>query len=189
MNRWGSFSPTLMLWLKNIRIIVPDIPSLEIRCSKFVLFWGSFIQYNYLKDKELIAENGDQTLYLLIAEGDTKAFSRAHTLYKTQLLSYARSYLTEWGEVQDVVSETFIALWKWREHVRSNVHLRNFLFMTVRNKAINYLVAKKRYDNLLARASEGIGNIHTIDPEEVEVALLHQLRAAVKALPADYRRI
>jgi RNA polymerase sigma-70 factor (ECF subfamily) len=88
------------------------------------------------------------------------------------------------------VAEAFIALWNTRRQIYSDTHIRNFLYVTVRNKAINLIAAKRRHKNLL----ENFGEIQpstdeSLSADLVEAELLYLLLQAVKTLPTECRRI
>lgn len=132
----------------------------------------------------------EEDLYRRIQEGDQQAFAVIHNLYKTKLFYYARRLLNDWQEVEDIVADSFLVLWVSRPQLRSNDHLRNFLFTTVRNKVINVLKAKSRQGRNLENII--ITEATYDDALEIELArieMLQQLRAAVDQLPHEYRRI
>lgn len=128
-------------------------------------------------------------LFKLIAQGDTKAFARIHELYKSRLVYYTRQFTEDWEAVEDIISEAFLVLWQSRHKIRSDIHLRNFLFITVRHRMINYLEAKKRRESILEEISDELTEVENIDPKEVQAEMLYLIKEAVKVLPTEYRHI
>lgn len=117
-------------------------------------------------------------------------FAQVHALYKTRLLYYARRFQLEWEEAEDLVAESFLALWRSRDELQSETHVRNFLFLTLRNKTLNLLSAKKRHQTLLQQYDPGQT---TIDPalsaDIVETEMLYLLKEAIETLPTECKRI
>ncbi len=134
--------------------------------------------------------HNEKNLFARIADGDGQAFAQIHGLYKGRLLYYTRRFPLEWHEVEDLVAEAFLELWRSKHQIQSDTHIRNFLFMTVRNKAINLVASKKRRDSLLENweAGQQTADEH-LSAELVEAEMLHLLQQAVKTLPAECRRI
>lgn len=134
--------------------------------------------------------NNEKAVFARIAGGDGQAFAQIHELYKTRLLYYARQFPLEWHEAEDLVAEAFLALWRSKHQIQSDLHIRNFLFITLRNKAINLVAAKKRQESLLASLEPGpqVADDH-LSAGLVETEMLHLLQQAVKTLPAECRRI
>lgn len=132
----------------------------------------------------------EKELFRLIAAGDEQAFARLHTFYKDRLLYYGKRFLAEWTEVEDIVSEAFLKLWLARADMQSDTHLANFLYRTVRHRAIDRQRAMERRDQLLEDmkpAEETEGN--QFEAELVRVEMVHLLAHAVDSLPDKYKRI
>ncbi|MET0637143.1 MAG: sigma-70 family RNA polymerase sigma factor [Chitinophagaceae bacterium] len=134
--------------------------------------------------------NDEKDLFRLIAAGDEQAFARLHSSYKDRLLYYGKRFLAEWPEVEDIVSEAFLKLWLARADMQSDTHISNFLYRTVRHRAIDRQRALERRDHLLEfmkPAEETEGN--QFEAEMVRVEMVSLLANAVDSLPDKYRRI
>ena len=51
--------------------------------------------------------------------------------------------MDDFDEIEDIISEAFIALWKSREKIPSDIHLRNFLYTVVRHRAVEDRIASR----------------------------------------------
>lgn len=144
-----------------------------------------------LDDASTYGESHEQTEWFrLIAADDEQAFARLHTCYKDRLLYYGKRFLAEWPEVEDIVSEAFLKLWLARADIKSDAHLTNFLYRTVRHRAIDRQRALQRRDHLLELikpAEETEDN--KFEAEQVRVEMIHLLAHAVDSLPEKYKRI
>lgn len=129
-------------------------------------------------------------LFERVAKGDQAAFEEVHTMYKARLAYYLKKIMEDWQDVEDVVSDTFVALWKRKEHIESDQHLKNFLFVAARNKAFNLKASQSRQQKLLGGLVEATPLDKTdLDPELVETEMIYMLYQAVETLPAECRRI
>ena len=121
--------------------------------------------------------HNEKALFARIADGDGQAFAQIHELYKARLLYYARRFQLEWHEVEDLVADTFLVLWRSKQQIKSDTHIRNFLFITVRNKAINLVAARKRHESLLENFEAGQQTVdENLAAEMVEAEMLQLLQ-------------
>ena len=135
-----------------------------------------------------IRDNED--LHKRIAAGEEEAFSKVFNLNRPRLLYYAHSILSDWNEAEDVVSDSFMALWKSRDRITSDDHLKYFLFTTVRNRALTLISSRGRKGKLIEHIEYGLSTEErAFDAGMVEEEMLHLLNQAVKSLPKDCRRI
>lgn len=77
-----------------------------------------------------------------IKEGKIDAFDIFFKAEHNNLLFFVDSYLKERALSQDVVQESFIALWKKRESIDENRNIRTFVYTIAKNKTINVLKSK-----------------------------------------------
>lgn len=132
----------------------------------------------------------EQILYQRVIAGDEQAFNAVHTMYKARLLYYGKKFLDDWSEVEDIVADAFFALWKHRQQLQSDAHIRNFLFLTVRNGAINFVASKDRRDRIFQEINIEVVSAEEIyDLEMVEEEMMHILDVAIETLPKECRRI
>ncbi len=81
----------------------------------------------------------DNELFLLIKEGDEKAFTILFHRYWTRMCLGAHTFMKNEADAGDVVQEVFLWLWQNRETVVINTTLKGYLLQAVRNKCINKL--------------------------------------------------
>lgn len=67
--------------------------------------------------------------------------------YNESLHSFAYHILHDMAATEDVVQDTFLALWINRDRMDFDHPIRNFLYVTARNFAYRRLRAQKRFDN------------------------------------------
>ncbi len=79
----------------------------------------------------------------LIRKGDITVFRRLYDVYFYRLFLYARSYLDNEAEAEDVVQELFIHLYEKRKEITIFSSLSSYLFRSVHNKCIQILRHRK----------------------------------------------
>lgn len=107
----------------------------------------------------------ERDLLLHVREGDEHAFSKIYDQYAIALTSHL-TYLLKSDELADeVVQETFIAVWEHRGHLDPEKSFKSYLYTIAVNKA-HKLFRKAAYDQayrsyLLPIIESGYNNIET----------------------------
>ena len=70
---------------------------------------------------------------------DQKAFEQLYTCFYSPLLRFARSFTPQNEAAEAVVDEVFVGLWEKRAAVFDIHNLQVYLFVAVRNRALNFL--------------------------------------------------
>ena len=143
-----------------------------------------------MENKKLLKHDDPTDWAALIRQGDNRTLSAIHGMYKVKLYYYVRRLLDRPDEVEDIVSDTFIALWQSRSKMFSNTHIRNFLFITAHNKTINLLKSNTR--KMVGYNEMEIPDAPLIDIMEMEwaqVEMMAQLKQAIASLSTEYRQV
>lgn len=119
-----------------------------------------------------------------LKEGDTDSFSELFRQTHPRLMGYCHLFVKDKRDAEDIVQECFLGLWKNRQKIDLHKSVESLLFVSVRNKCLNYLKEHSRYsfDSL----QEGIvpnelQYLYQIDfTEKKEMSLEEQLIAALK---------
>jgi RNA polymerase sigma-70 factor (ECF subfamily) len=123
----------------------------------------------------------------LLVEGDEKAYKRLFELYYSSLVMFAAKYLRDTDLAEDLVQDVIYDFWKQRQHLSELSSLKSWLYISVRNRCINYLEhdkVKKKYLQLNGEA-EADFFLSQIIEEEVYLAL----KQAIDILPPKIRTI
>jgi RNA polymerase sigma-70 factor (ECF subfamily) len=119
---------------------------------------------------------------------DDATFESTFRTYYASLCGFAFRYLASAAEAEDIVHDTFAALWSTRRDVRVQSSLRAYLFAAVRNRALN---ARKRArvesDWAHDESADDVRELHPRPPQPDELfdraELETRLAAAMDALP------
>jgi RNA polymerase sigma-70 factor (ECF subfamily) len=125
-----------------------------------------------------------------IKSGDERAFE---LLFKAQypiLCGYARKYLNDTDQAEEIVQEMFFSFWQKKEKLEINISLEAYLFRSVRNSCLNYL------KHLKIREQYKLANHHEIKQKEKEVhdsvialELQEKIENVIGQLPPERRKI
>jgi len=75
--------------------------------------------------------------------GDYSAFSNVFNAYYCDLVIFASRYTNDMSHAEELVQDTFVALWEDRCAIRINTSLKSYLLKTVQNKCIDWFRHKK----------------------------------------------
>lgn len=81
----------------------------------------------------------DRRLLEGLRTGDNEAFREVFELYSRQLYGYSCTLIHDQETSKDHVSEAFTTLFEIRNTFTSLAHIRNFLYLSIRNQAFAYM--------------------------------------------------
>ena len=122
-------------------------------------------------------------------QGDPVVFKQVYSELSQPLLFSARNITRSAIEAEDIVANAFYELYCARQTMQSYVHIKNWLFLVVRNESIDYLRRKDQKREIELDLN------HLSDPDEPyekeipEAFLLHQLSEAIERLAPQQKTI
>lgn len=141
------------------------------------------------------ADPSPEALALLvrrIADGDAAAFESLFHAFYDRLCWYAETYVRSPHAAEEIVDDVFLALWSGRERLRPQRAVASYLYVAVRNRALNQLRRRKMEHAYAERAEMELRVVAASERNEVEDALrsgeLFALaERAIAALPERIR--
>lgn len=108
--------------------------------------------------------------------------------YYGSLCYFASQFLKNEEAIEDLVQDVFIALLEKKMFFQSEVHLKNFLYLSIRNACLNYIRSSHSKDRYIASLAY---EEQTEDFEEsiILTEVHRELAAAVENLPEECRRV
>ena len=79
----------------------------------------------------------DKVLLDLLKKGDEKAFKKIFKIYYNIILAFIHKLTENRMQAEDIVQETFIKLWAYKENIDINRPIKSFLFKTSYNLYID----------------------------------------------------
>jgi len=131
----------------------------------------------------------DALLGTRLTEGDLSAFDAIYNLYYEAVYRNALSVLKDAAAAEDIVQETFLALWQKRETIHKPENIGGWLFVTASNKSLNAFRRQARR-RLSAQPVDSLPEIAYI-PTDYELAdrQLKLLQQAIDSLSPQRRRV
>jgi RNA polymerase sigma-70 factor (ECF subfamily) len=126
-----------------------------------------------------------------IKRGDQKAFRKLFESFFIPLRNYALHFISCELTAQDIAQETLIKYWDRRENFDHFNQVRSFLYLAVRNAAINELEHKNVTRNAYLNISEQLLHRTSEDDEMMAIRedVYRQLRDAIETLPERSKEI
>lgn len=120
----------------------------------------------------------EKALITRIANNDSSAFNELICRYYASLVGFASSILKNQHVAEDIVQEMFAGMWEQRINLMNIKSIRNYLYVSIRNLAINHIRAEKR----LKKRYEKINPEHNNMAAGEEITKL--LMEAIERLPS-----
>ena len=117
--------------------------------------------------------------------GDIERIFRSHY---GAFCSFASKYVRDDAVVEDIVQDAFVTLLERSPHFDTETHLKNFLYVTIRNACLNYIrdeEAKNRYVEAQVREEK----TESFEEEIILSEVYQELANAVAELPEECRKV
>lgn len=126
-----------------------------------------------------------------IAQGDQQAFAAIFRLLYPGLLSFALQYVHVKETAEEITNDVFVKLWNRKEHLGEIDNLSTYLFVAVKNHALNYL---KQYSHLHVAVEDTSGDTSLVNRDDPEQQLewkeiSFRLSQAIDSLPDQCRTV
>jgi RNA polymerase sigma-70 factor (family 1) len=140
----------------------------------------------------MIAANTITDLQNRIAcEEDHLAYKELFTSYYTNLFHFALSLVKSKQLAEEIVSDVFLKIWQKRKGLGKIKNLKVYLYIAIKNTALNYLEKQKRTstDNI-DQFTEEIKSIY-FNPEQLMITadMVAMIRHAIDDLPVRCQMI
>lgn len=76
-----------------------------------------------------------------LRKGDHDSFVEVYNLYNKELYHFIKKFIWDSDQINDILNEVFLNLWKYRERINVTLPLRHYLYKIARNMV--YKVLKK----------------------------------------------
>ena len=81
----------------------------------------------------------DKSIFKSVQKGNRKAFKELFTRYYVQLCHFALLYVNDQSIAESLVQDVFINIWEKRQSLDIHTSIKAYLFISVKNRALNYL--------------------------------------------------
>ena len=93
---------------------------------------------------QLIHGISEKILIDRFIQGDETAFELLFRHYYPGLVIFTSQITMDKSEAEEIVQDFFFRMWKHRDRIKETPSLKSYLFTSVRNRGINFLVSKNQ---------------------------------------------
>jgi len=132
----------------------------------------------------------EETLIQRFINGDQTAFELLFRFYYPGLVIFVSQIISDHDEAEEIVHDFFVNVWSARKNIQRSSSLKNYFFVSVKNRAFNYLKKEQIKEKTLGKLKELVENDFLFQPDLfVESELQQQIVKAMEKLPARTREI
>ncbi len=88
--------------------------------------------------------------------GNFSSLEEAFKLYNRPLLFFARKMIKDPEASEEIVSDSFVKLWQYRNNIQTDENLKAFLYIVTKNACRNYLKSSYNQQNFEYEIDEGL---------------------------------
>ncbi len=137
------------------------------------------------------------TDYSILLNGE-KGFKRVFESYYPRLLRFAKEYVGDRHEAENILQNVFLTLWEKRTTLRIDTNLNAYLLTLVKHQCLDFLKHKRvvgqyAINQTTVQQQEMTFNYYAInkfDPEQMDIESLERLaEKAIGELPEQCRKV
>lgn len=132
----------------------------------------------------------EEPLIQRFINGDQTAFELLFRFYYPGLVTFVTHIICDRDEAEEIVQDFFVNVWTVRKSIHQSNSLKSYFFVSVKNRAFNYLKKEQIREKTLNQLKEMVGKDMLFQPDLfVESELQHEITKAMEKLPARTREI
>ncbi len=121
-------------------------------------------------------------------------FEKTYKLYYPKMVAFAKNYISAREDVENIVQDVFVVLWKKKDELELSCMLTTYLFTLVRNKCLNFLRHKLIEEEYNLQMKEEVGfKLYALESLEYtyysEDELQEAVQRALSKLPERCREV
>jgi RNA polymerase sigma-70 factor, ECF subfamily len=137
-----------------------------------------------------LGELNDEALLEQFRQGNTLAFEALYKRFWGVLYLQAYRLLMQEEDAKDIVQEVFTALWTKAIHIELSGSLAAYLYTATRNRVLNMLASKRRYQTHLSSLKHFLSGADNNSLQYVtEKEMQARMEREIRALPPKMREV
>jgi len=141
------------------------------------------------KIEQSVYENED-ILMTSFRAGEKDAFKWIHDQMIRPLTFFVENIIFSHIDAEDIVANAFYKLYKAREGLKSYEHIKRWLYVIVRNEAIDYLRLRTKRQETQSELAYMVDDIEAhAETERAKTTLLQSILTEIEKLPPQRRTI
>jgi RNA polymerase sigma-70 factor (family 1) len=139
---------------------------------------------------EQTLQNNEDAVMLSFREGNKDAFRLIYDQLVRPLTYFVENIIHSQADAEDIVANAFYKLYHARTGLRSYEHVKRWMYVIVRNEAIDYLRARTRArENQHDIAYLESGVVEHAETERIKANLLQDVYREIEKLPKQRKTI
>jgi RNA polymerase sigma-70 factor (family 1) len=125
-------------------------------------------------------------------QGSEEAFTYIYNTYKKQVFLYAKRFVEQVSDAEDLTAEAFIKMWQRKEQFDTTDGIAAFLHVTIRNSCYNFLRhagVKRDNEKELLQILQSEEQAEPFEIEKVRIELVNMIYQEVEKLPAKMKEV
>ncbi len=137
-----------------------------------------------------MSSNLDTTILTGFQQGDERAFQLLMNHYYPALYNFIKKIINDPEEAKDIILHAFRKLFERYNQFEAEPPIKKFLYVTARNKSIDFLQAQKRLQESQKEMIRDLSNDVLLQYEyDIMDELVDRLNAAIENLSEEKRKI
>lgn len=132
-----------------------------------------------------------------LKKGNPSAFKDVFRLLYPRLKGYCKLFISDDNKVEDLIQETFIALWERRDSIKTDQSVESYLFVILRNNCLNFLRKEKLENTTFSIDMEEVSELQYLyqidflgkEEKSLEEQLVESFQEAVEELPDKMKQV
>lgn len=121
-------------------------------------------------------------------QGNRKSFRLLFDMLYPVMCLFAKKYLNNYDEAEDIVQEVFVELWNQRAKFESFNQIKAFMYLSVKNKCFNFIKHQQVKEKYAIACS--IDNTDAAFEEAViEAEVVNNLNDEINKLPVQQKQV
>ncbi len=130
----------------------------------------------------------DKIIFNEIKKGNKEVYQSLFDDYYEQLVAFARSFLFDQQESEDLVQDLFVYIWEHASKVNISTSIKAYFYQSIRNKCFNHLKALKVKDKNNLLYMEGVLQADD-DLQHFDPKILNEIIQSIEELPEQMGKV
>ncbi len=131
----------------------------------------------------------DRDCWTKARQGNVPAFSFIFNKYYQPLYQFAGRFVSDAQKAEDLVQDVFVRLWINRNELQITSSLKSYLYVSVKNNALNYIRREKKLQFSEEYTDGFIEFMTTPEEQVIEKEMITAVHQAIDKLPRQCRLI
>ena len=131
----------------------------------------------------------DKNLFLQINQGNKQGFELLFKTYYAPLTLFARSYIPDQDDCEEIVQDFFLKLWENRTRITITLSVKSYLFSSIRNRCLNYIKHQKIKQGYQLEMMNAPFDERQTANYFMEIDLIEKINNCIEALPSRRKEI